>query len=139
MALAIIGFTSMDPREDIASACRVLAHHGMIDLFGHLSLRPEGGDRVLVTPRFSKQCLPRTITAQDVLVCDARGNVVEGRGKAPSGLRVDVAACIFAAPRTAMAAAIACYALKPITHMESETVFEPSALVHEPGVGVRAI
>lgn len=119
----------------------------MIDLCGHLSLRAEGGDRVLVTPRFSKQCLPRTITADDILVCDAAGRVVEGRDAPPVTLAADLAlyqenparrACIFAAPHTAMAAAIAGYELKPLTHMESAVVFDPSSLVHEPGIGVRA-
>jgi len=119
----------------------------MIDLCGHLSLRAEGVDSVLVTPRFSKQCLPRTITADDILVCDAAGRVAEGRGVPPVTLATDLAlyqenparrASIFAAPHTAMAAAIAGYELKALTHMESVVVFEPSSLVHEPGIGVRA-
>ena len=137
----------MNPREDLASACRVLAHHQMIDLRGHLSLRPEGSDRVLATPRFSKQCLPRGIKADDILVCDTRGGVMEGRGEPPAGLASDLAgyrdnperrASIFAAPQYAMAAAIADYDLKPLTHMESVLVFDPSPIAHEPGIGVRA-
>jgi len=134
-------------REDLARVCRVLAHHQMIDLWGHLSLRVAGSDRVLVTPRFSKQCLPRGVRAADLLLCDASGAVVEGRGKPPARLAADLAiyrsnpqrmASIFAAPRFAMAAAIAGYQLKPLTHMESVTVFDPSPLAHEPGLGVRA-
>ena len=119
----------------------------MLDLWGHLSLRVPGSDRVLVTPSFSKQCLPRGIAAADLLVCDATGAVLEGRGRAPARLATDLAiyranpqrtACIFAAPRVAMAAAIAGYPLKPLTHMESVTVFDPSPIVHEPGIGVWA-
>ena len=133
-------------KEDLARACRVLAHLRMIDLCGHLSLRLEGGDRVLATPRFSKQCLPRGIAAADLLVCDAGGRVVEGRGEPPAGLAADLAlyrthperrACIFAAPQTAMAAVIGAYELKPLTHMESTTVFDPSSFAHEAGIGVR--
>lgn len=118
-------------KEDLARACRVLAHLRMIDLCGHLSLRVEGGDRVLATPRFSKQCLPRGVTAADLLVCDAADLAV---------YRADPArrACIFASPRTAMAAAIAGHALKPLTHMESATAFDPSSFRHEPGIGVWA-
>lgn len=127
----------MNDREYLAAACRVLAHHRMIDLCGHLSLRPPGSDRVLCTPRFSKHCLPRTITASDVLACDAAGRVLEGRGEPPVGLDPREPACILAAPHTAMAAAIAGVALKPLTHMESETVFAPSSILHEPGIGVR--
>jgi ribulose-5-phosphate 4-epimerase/fuculose-1-phosphate aldolase len=118
-------------KEQLARACRVLAHHEMIDLWGHLSARVPQSDLVAVTPRFSKRCLPRTITAADVLVCDASGKVREGRGDAPLGFAIhldlyretDRQACIFAAPRFAMAAAIAGYALKPLTHMESITGF----------------
>jgi L-fuculose-phosphate aldolase len=136
-----------DLKEDLARVCRVLAHHRMIDLRGHLSLRAAGSDRVLATPRFSKHCLPRGVAATEVLACDATGRVLEGRGQAPAGLAADLAlysadttrrACIFAAPQTAMAAAIAGYELKPLTHMESATVFDPSSIVHEPGIGVRA-
>lgn len=134
-------------REDLARVCRVLAHHQMIDLWGHLSLRVAESDLVLVTPRFSKQCLPRGITAGDLLLCDAGGRLVEGSGRLPERFPTDLAiyranpqrrACIFASPRTAMAAAISGYQLKPLTHMESATVFDPSSLVHEPGIGVWA-
>jgi ribulose-5-phosphate 4-epimerase/fuculose-1-phosphate aldolase len=129
----------MDHAETLASACRVLAHHRMIDPCGHLSLRPPGSDRVLCTPRFSKHCLPRTIRAEDILVCDAAGRVVEGRGQPPAGLDPQAQASIFAAPHTAMAAAIAGFSLRPLTHMESETVFAPSSITHEPGIGVRTV
>jgi len=149
-------------REDLARVCRILAHHQMIDLWGHLSLRMADTDRILVTPRFSKQCLPRGITARDLLVCDAGGGLVEGSGRLPAHLQADLAiyranpkrrACTFAAPRVAMAAAIAGYALKPLTHMESATGFglevsrDLSSLseiaarataVHQPGIGVWA-
>jgi ribulose-5-phosphate 4-epimerase/fuculose-1-phosphate aldolase len=124
--------TVQKAREDLARVCRVLAHHQMIDLWGHLSARIAGSDHLLVTPRFSKQCLPRGITAGELLVCDASGKVIEGRGGLPLQFQVDLAvyraspvrrACIFAAPRTAMAAAMAGYALLPLTHMESAAGF----------------
>ena len=136
----------MNDREYLARTCRVLAHYQMIDLSGHLSLRVAGSDRILSTPRFSKQCLPRGIAAADVLVCDAGGRKLEGRGEPPAGLAADLAvyrdrperrACIFAAPRTAMAAVIGGYEIKPLTHMESALVFDPSCIAHEPGIGVR--
>ena len=148
-------------REDLARACRVLARHEMIDLWGHLSLRLPESDLLLVTPRFSRQVLPRTLAAADVLVCDA-GRVVEGSGELPRQFAVDLAlcrenekrrACIFAAPRYAMAAAIAGYALKPLTHMESATAYElevcssekdlaaslaRASVVQQPGIGTWA-
>lgn len=151
-------------KEDLARVCRVLTHHEMIDLWGHLSLRVPQSDLVMATPRFSKRCLPRGITGGDLLVCDAGGALVEGRGELPAQLQHDLAiyranpqrqACIFASPRVAMAVAIAGYALKPLTHMESATGFglrgwdseKVSSLaemaahataVHQPGIGVWA-
>lgn len=153
-------------REDLARVCRVLARHEMIDLWGHLSLRLPGSDLVLATPRFSRKVLPRSIAAAELLVCDASGKIVEGSGELPRQLHVDLAvyrgndkrqACVFAAPRYAMAAAIAGYALKPLTHMESATgydleVYHGEALadsglsesvarasaVHQPGIGAWA-
>jgi ribulose-5-phosphate 4-epimerase/fuculose-1-phosphate aldolase len=134
----------------------------MIDLWGHLSLRIPKSDLVLASPRFSRRCLPRSITAHDLLVCDASGKVVEGSGTPAAQFEVDLAlyranpqrqACIFAAPRFAMAAAMAGYALKPLTHMESATGFglevsqDSSSLpesiarataVQQPGIGVWA-
>lgn len=150
-------------REDMARVCRVLAHHGMIDLWGHLSLRIPKSELVLVTPRFSRRVLPRGITAADLLVCDASGKVVEGQGDLPVELAVDLAvyrqnpqrqACAFAAPQFAMAAAIAGYPLKALTHMESATGYELESVayatpaiaeavarasaVHQPGIGAWA-
>lgn len=151
-------------REDLARVCRVLAHHEMIDLWGHLSLRIPRSELVLVTPKFSRRVLPRGIAAADLLVCDAAGRRVEGKGELPAQLQVDLAvyrenpkrqACVFAAPRYAMAAAIAGYALKPLTHMESATGYHLESMsgesdsrlaaavarasaVHQPGIGAWA-
>jgi ribulose-5-phosphate 4-epimerase/fuculose-1-phosphate aldolase len=139
-------------KEELARVCRVLAHHEMIDLWGHLSARIADSDLVAVTPRFSKRVLPRTITAADVLVCDASGRVTEGHGEPPRAFSSDTdlyrrserRACIFAAPRFAMAAAVAGFELRPLTHMESITGFglgsdlATATAVHERGIGVWA-
>ena len=123
-------------REDLARVCRVLAHHQMIDLWGHLSLRIPRSDLVLATPRFSRHVLPRSIAPADLLVCDPDGRIVEGKGELPAQLEVDLAvyrenpkrqACAFAAPQFAMAAAIAGYPLKALTHMESATGYDLEA------------
>jgi L-fuculose-phosphate aldolase len=108
--------------------CRILAHHRMIDLWGHASLRVPRSEVIAVTPRFSKTCLPRTIRASDILITGADGGIKEGGGTLPDQFAVDLAlyraapertACLFSSPRTAMAAAIAGRELKPLTHMES--------------------
>jgi ribulose-5-phosphate 4-epimerase/fuculose-1-phosphate aldolase len=142
----------LNVKEQLARVARILAHHEMIDLWGHLSARLPDSDRIAVTPRFSKRCLPRTITADDVLVCDAAGHIEEGKGDLPSAFdkdrdvyrRSDRRACIFAAPRFAMAAEIAGFQLRPLTHMESITGFglgvdlATATAVHERGIGVWA-
>ncbi|HUQ73145.1 MAG TPA: class II aldolase/adducin family protein [Burkholderiales bacterium] len=145
----------LNVKEHLARACRVLAHHEMIDLWGHLSARVPNGDAIMVTPRFSKRCLPRTITAADVLVCSAAGAVTDGRGELPMAFSTDLElyrhserkGCVFGAPRFAMAAAIGGYELKPLTHMESVTGFGVShrmedlaraTAVHQRGIGVWA-
>lgn len=151
-------------REDLARVCRVLAHHEMIDLWGHLSVRLPKSELVLVTPRFCRRVLPRGVMAADLLVCDASGRRVEGQGELPAQLQVDLAvyrenskrqACAFAAPRFAMAAAMAGYSLKPLTHMESATGYDLESMsgesdlrlaaavarasaVHQPGIGAWA-
>ena len=148
-------------REDMARVCRVLAVHGMIDLWGHLSLRIPRSELVLVTPRFSRRVLPRGITAADLLVCDASGKIIDGKGGLPLHLAVDLAvyrknpkrqACAFAAPPFAMAAAIAGCPLKALTHMESSSGYDLESVtgegladavarapaVQQPGVGTWA-
>ena len=116
-------------RDDLARVCRVLAHHRMIDLWGHLSLRVPKSDVVLVTPKFTRACVPRTITGADMLVCNMDGEIVDGPGELPLQFATDLAlyretgagrnACIYASPHATMAAGIARRRLLPLTHMES--------------------
>ena len=117
-----------DVREDLAMVCRILAHHGMIDLWGHASLRVPRSDVIAVTPRFSGSCLPRTIRSSDILITDLDGGLLEGRGDVPLQFETDLevfrseprrAACLFASPVTTMAAAISDEELRALTHMES--------------------
>lgn len=124
--------TGHNVREDLARVCRILAHHGMLDLWGHLSLRVPKSDVLLVTPRFTRDCLPRGITGADILVCDSAGRLLEGEGSLPLQFDADLAlyrtsqrhgANIFSSPRTTLAAGIAGYALKPLTHMESAVTY----------------
>jgi L-fuculose-phosphate aldolase len=115
-------------REDLATVCRILAHHRMIDLWGHASLRVPRSNVVAVTPKFSKLCLPRTIRGNDIVVTDLDGKLLEGRGALPCQFATDLevyraqserTACLFASPTMAVAAGIACREMKPLTHMES--------------------
>ena len=121
-----------DAREDLARVCRILAHHEMIDLWGHASLRVPRSNVLMVTRRFGRDCIPRRVSADDILVTDMAGRLVEGRGELPPQFAADVAvyaqrpeagAVLFASPATAMAAAIARYTLAPLTHMESSVSY----------------
>lgn len=136
-------------RHDLSMACRVLARHRMIDLWGHASLRIPQSDLVLVTPRFARNCLPRSVRASDLIVTDLEGKIIEGSGRLPIQISADLAlyrknreanACIFASPAIAMAAAIARHELRPLTHMESIIAFglefwEGRELAQEPVSG----
>jgi ribulose-5-phosphate 4-epimerase/fuculose-1-phosphate aldolase len=117
-----------DVRADLAMVCRILAHHRMIDLWGHASLRVPRSDVVAVTPRFSKRCLPRTIQSTDILISDLNGNLLNGQGVLPHQFAADLAvyrlqsertACLFASPAMTVAAGIAGREMKPLTHMEA--------------------
>lgn len=131
--------TGHNVREDLARVCRILAHHGMLDLWGHLSLRVPKSDLILVTPQFNRHCLPRTITADDVLVCSADGAIVHGEGSLPLQFQVDLAlyreadvhqACAFTAPQYALAAGMAGFQLRPYTHMESSVGYDAATWEH---------
>src|SRR5687768_4863833 len=111
-----------DVREDVARVCRILAHHEMIDLWGHVSARMPRSRVVVVTPRFNRACLPRSITGDDMIVTDLDGKVIEGSGELPLQFAADIAAyarkpdagaIVFASPQTATAAGIARRALAP--------------------------
>lgn len=128
-----------DVREDLARACRVLAHHELIDLWGHVSVRVPGSD-LMVTPRFGRRCVPRAITARDILVTSLSGTLLDGSGELPRQFAADVevyrrrpeaGAVMFASPSTAMAAAIARYRLAPLTHMESSIAYDLAFFEHD--------
>lgn len=100
----------------------------------------------MTTPRFGRDCLPRRVSARDILVTDTYGRVIEGSSELPPQFAVDVelyrakpesGAMVFASPATAMAAAMSRYTLAPLTHMESSVsyglaVWEADALANAP-------
>jgi ribulose-5-phosphate 4-epimerase/fuculose-1-phosphate aldolase len=65
--------------EDLVIANRVLAGHGVLDAFGHVSIRhPGNADRFLM----SRSLAPALVTAADLLEYDLDGNAVDARGRA---------------------------------------------------------
>jgi HCOMODA/2-hydroxy-3-carboxy-muconic semialdehyde decarboxylase len=65
--------------DDLAIANHVLASHGVLDAFGHVSFRhPANPDRFLM----SRSLAPALVTSGDILEYDLDGNPVDARGRA---------------------------------------------------------
>jgi ribulose-5-phosphate 4-epimerase/fuculose-1-phosphate aldolase len=67
-------------REEIAVCTRLLVMTGVMDFSGHVSARIPGTDRILIQPRDTSRA---GLTANDILVVDLAGKVLEGEGPAP--------------------------------------------------------
>lgn len=64
-----------DVLQDLADAYRILAHQGIVDAFGHVSLRhPERADRFLL----ARNMAPALVTPDDILEFDLDGNACLG-------------------------------------------------------------
>jgi len=61
--------------QDLADANRILAHQGIVDAFGHVSLRhPERHDRFLL----ARNMAPALVTPDDLIEFDLDGNACHG-------------------------------------------------------------
>jgi len=64
--------------DDLVIANHVLASHGVLDAFGHVSIRHPGNpDRFLM----SRSLAPALVAAADILEYDLDGNAVDARGR----------------------------------------------------------
>lgn len=63
--------------EKLTMGCRILAEQNIIDAYGHLSARVPDNPNLMIIPR---QMTPALVTADDFIVMDFDGNVVEGNG-----------------------------------------------------------
>jgi ribulose-5-phosphate 4-epimerase/fuculose-1-phosphate aldolase len=65
--------------EDLAVANHVLASHGVLDAYGHVSIRHPGNpERFLM----SRSLAPALVTTSDILEYDLDGNAVDPKGRA---------------------------------------------------------
>ena len=87
-------------RAQIAACTRLLVQAEVIDFSGHISVRLPGTERVLIQPRDTSRA---ALTADDILVVDLDGNVLEGAGPAPSETALHV--CVYRARPDAVAVA----------------------------------
>jgi len=69
-----------DLLRDLAIANRILAHEGVVDAFGHVSIRhPERTDRFFLARSRS----PELVTVGDLMEFELDGTPVDARGRAP--------------------------------------------------------
>ena len=65
--------------EDLVAAYRILAQQGVLDGFGHVSLRhPRNPNRFIM----ARSLAPELVTAADLLEFDLEGNAVDAKGRA---------------------------------------------------------
>jgi ribulose-5-phosphate 4-epimerase/fuculose-1-phosphate aldolase len=70
--------------EDLVIANRILAHEGVVDGFGHVSLRhPERPDRFFM----SRSRSPELVTREDIMEFDLDCNPIDQRGRVMYGER----------------------------------------------------
>jgi HCOMODA/2-hydroxy-3-carboxy-muconic semialdehyde decarboxylase len=64
--------------EDLVAANRILAEHGVIDAYGHVSVRsPDNPQRFFV----ARAIAPETVQAEDILEYDLDSNPIDARGR----------------------------------------------------------
>jgi L-ribulose-5-phosphate 4-epimerase len=68
-------------KRDLVTCTRLLVMADVLDYSGHLSARIPGTDRVLIQPRDASRA---ALTANDMLVVDMDGNLVEGEIPPPA-------------------------------------------------------
>ncbi|MBI3058299.1 MAG: class II aldolase/adducin family protein [Deltaproteobacteria bacterium] len=85
-------------REEIATCTRLLVMEGIMDFSGHVSARLPGVNRILIQPKDTSRA---ALTADDILVVDLDGKVLEGKGPAP--LETALHTCVYRARPDALA------------------------------------
>lgn len=72
--------SSRENLKDLAIANRILAHEGVVDAFGHVSIRhPERPDRYFM----SRSRAPELVTVDDLMEFELDGTPVDARGRSP--------------------------------------------------------
>jgi HCOMODA/2-hydroxy-3-carboxy-muconic semialdehyde decarboxylase len=67
-----------DLLDDLVAANRILAEHGVIDAYGHVSIRsPDDPGRFFI----ARAIAPETVQAEDILEYDLDSNPLEARGR----------------------------------------------------------
>jgi ribulose-5-phosphate 4-epimerase/fuculose-1-phosphate aldolase len=107
--------------EDLVTACHICANEGVMDSFGHLSVRsPRNPERFFM----SRALAPAQVAAADIMEFDMGGNPVDPQGRRANGerfihseiykARPDVQAVIHSHSPVVMPFGIAGVSLKPV-------------------------
>lgn len=110
--------------DDLIAANRILAAEGVVDSFGHVSVRhPERSDRFLI----SRNRSPEIVEAEDLMEMGFDGHEVSASGRTPYGerfihaaiyeLQPDVGAVVHSHSRTTIPFGVTAERLRPITHV----------------------
>lgn len=110
--------------EDLIAANRILAAEGIVDSFGHVSVRhPERPERFLI----SRNKSPEIVQPEDIMEMDFDGREVHSSGRAPYGerfihaaiyeARPEIGAVVHSHSRTTIPFGVTGEKLRPITHV----------------------
>jgi ribulose-5-phosphate 4-epimerase/fuculose-1-phosphate aldolase len=67
-------------KRELVAANRILAHHGILDAFGHVSARhPDREGEFLI----SRSCAPELVELDDIITMRVDGSISEGEGAKP--------------------------------------------------------
>jgi ribulose-5-phosphate 4-epimerase/fuculose-1-phosphate aldolase len=110
--------------DDLVSANRILAYHGIVDGFGHVSVRH---DRNPGRYLLSRSLAPDLVTAGDVMEFDLDSVAIDGKGRAGYSerfihgevyrARPDVNAVVHCHAAALIPFGVSTVALRPVSHM----------------------
>lgn len=116
-------------RELVATSGRVLYQQGLVDYLGHCSARVPGTDRVVIKPKHSPKTRGmHSLRADDMVVIDLDGNLVEGTERPPAEVfihteiyraRDDVRAVVHTHQPTATLMGVMGAEILPVLHVQA--------------------
>jgi ribulose-5-phosphate 4-epimerase/fuculose-1-phosphate aldolase len=126
MSMSAAGATLTGVIEDLVAANRILAHYGVLDGFGHVSVRhPERTGAFLL----SRSRAPDLVAAGDIMTFDLESNALDGDARKPYlerfihgeiyRLRPDVHAVVHSHSPSVIPFAASSVKLRPVYHMGS--------------------
>ena len=123
-------------RELVAASGQILYVQELVDYLGHSSARVPGTDRVVIKPKHSPKTRGmHTLTADDMIVIDLDGNLVEGEEKPPAEAYVhteiyrardDVLSVVHTHQPTATLMGVMNAEILPVMHVQAGLLVPPA-------------